>query len=203
MVSAPRAALGLPVPETTESPPSDQSALIGAPGLEHSIVGSVLSSIGLTTPPPISNTGTSSSLQGPSPTTSLTVSPAARLRATLLTTPGNLPQSPCLSSVADVPETGSHEHPSPYRPISAEPRTPAKSPCTNPAAHSTPPSSDPATPSTTGLKSPSTPAAALPSVQFGSAPDRVLTTVPPKSKTSRSNRTTKSRSVGRSVAGKQ
>lgn len=49
-----------------------------------------------------------------------------------------------------------------------------------------------------GRKSPSTPPAALPRVQFGSAPDRVLTTMPRRTRC----RTTKPRSVGRSVAGK-
>ena len=188
------------VPEATQSPASDQSASIGAPVLERPPVATPLSSSGPTAPQAISTTAMSSSFDVPLPTTSLTVSPGARFHTVPLIPP--LPQGaqPCR-----VTQTDGYDSPPSNGPMRADFQSPTRMPSVTPVTPSKSSSlgpSIPATPSTFQLEAPSEPATRLPSVRFGSPPERVLTTPPTTNKSSCSRRTTKPRKATRARADK-
>nr|VWO99984.1 Protein SEY1 (EC [Ganoderma boninense] len=180
MFDPPRAALGptREIPEANQSPASDQSASsIGAPVLEHPPVATSLSSSGPTAPQAISTAAMSSSRDMPLPTTSLTVSPGARFRTVPLIPP--LPEG---AQPSNVTQTDDHDSPALSGPMRADFQSPTRTPSVipvTPSKSSSVGSSIPATPSTFHPEAPSESTTQLPSVRFGSPPERVLTTPPP------------------------
>ncbi|KAI1785590.1 hypothetical protein LXA43DRAFT_1100058 [Ganoderma leucocontextum] len=174
----------LEVPDTAHSPSSHQSASSPAPSPEHAPVATTFSSNIPTTPQPISTTAATPSLGGLSPTALPAVSPAASLHAVPQV---SFPDTaiPHTTQPSDVAKEA----------VNSNSYSLGNTPQTDPAAPMTP-----STPSilrsptvATSVETPSKAGVQPRAVLFGSAPDRVLTTAPPKSKTSRSRRTTKHR----------
>ncbi|KAI1785020.1 hypothetical protein LXA43DRAFT_1100757 [Ganoderma leucocontextum] len=181
MFDPPRAASEpmLEVPHTIQSPSSQQGASGGTPSPEHPPVATTSSSSAPTTPQSISTSAAWASLDVHSPTAHPAVSPAPSPRAVpqlLLPIPDNHAQT---VQPSDVTKSAVSDYASPHDTPRKEHPTPLSS---------TPSSlrpSDVATP----VETPSKP----PPVRFGSAPDRVLTTAPPKRKASQRRRGPKPR----------